>query len=169
MPRPSGGGGGVCVTVVSVTVLLVVWGGGVAAEEEAKFTCPPTSKFFFPCNCTGGGEKGLFLRCENTNLASIAVGLANVRLPIEELRLYKCNIKRLYGDVFRSVLLINLVLEDTPVEEVEEGVFTPVADTLTVLRIHRAALQSLPTKAFEPLKNLKVSGLRCLDEGGKGV
>lgn len=162
MPRSNEAASGVCVTVLSVTVLLVVFGVGTAAGE-VKFTCPPTSKYFFPCNCTGGGEKGLFIRCDNTNLASIAVGLANVRLPIEELRLYKCHIKRLYGDVFRSVLLLNLVLEDTPVEEVEEGVFTPVAETLTVLRFHRAPLQRLPVPAFKPLKNLKASVSSCLE------
>ncbi|KAG7166922.1 toll-like receptor Toll6-like 3 [Homarus americanus] len=128
----------------------------VTAEEETKFKCPTSAKYFFPCFCTRGGENGIFLRCENTNLASVAVGLANVRLPIEELHLYKCNFKKLYGDVFRSLLLHKVVLEDTPVSEVNGDVFEPVADILTGLHFIRAPLQDLPEAALRPLKNLKV-------------
>ena len=156
MPRSRGGdgGGGVCVVVV---MLVVIWTTSeVSGEEGIKFSCPPTSKFFFPCNCTGGGEKGLLIDCDNTNLASIAIGLANIRLPIEELRLNKCHIKRLYGDVFQAVNLINLVIVDTPVEEVDDDVFKPVRNSLTVLRFHRAPLTKLPSPALAHLKELKV-------------
>lgn len=79
---------------------------------EVKYKCPSNSAYFYPCICIRGGEEGIFMNCENTNLASIAVGLANVRIPIEELRLYRCNIKKLFGNVFHSVQ-IKVSIENT--------------------------------------------------------
>lgn len=138
-----------------VVVLTVLWGTS-EVTAESKFECPPTIKYFFPCNCTGGGERGLFITCDNTNLASIAIGLANIRLPVEELRMYKCHFKKLYGDIFNNVILINLVIEDTPLEEIGDDVFKPVSNSLTVLKIHRAPLTTVPTQAISHLKELKV-------------
>lgn len=144
-----------------VALVGVLW--KTATAEGPKFKCPTVAPFYFPCTCEHGGDEGLFLRCENTNLASVAVGLANVRLPIQELRLYKCHIKKLHGDVFRSLLLKTLVLEDTPVSEVDDGVFKSVANSLTGLHILRAPLQQLPKNAISSLKNLEVSCSRGSD------
>ncbi|KAK8718463.1 hypothetical protein OTU49_014731, partial [Cherax quadricarinatus] len=137
-------------SVLWTLVVSVSW--SVVTVDATKFNCPTITPYFFPCSCESGGENGLFLRCENTNLASLAVGLANVRFPIEELRLYKCHIKKLYGDVFKYLLLHKLVLEETPVSELEASVFQPVADTLTGLHFLNAPLQAIPKTALEPLK-----------------
>lgn len=142
---------------VEVALLMVI--GlclSVSADEESKFKCPANAEYFYPCKCEGGGETGIFLRCENTNLASMAVGLSNVRLPIEELRMYRCNVKKLQGEIFQSLLLQKLVLEETPVVELDENVFVPVGQSLTHLHFLKAPLQGLPTKALAPLKKLEV-------------
>jgi hypothetical protein len=47
----------------------------------------------FPCNCVKGSDVGLYIECENSNLAVLSVALRNLAsllLPIEELLLKKC-------------------------------------------------------------------------------
>jgi len=93
------------------TVMLVITGALLVLSllvpgtsgQQGKYQCPRSTAYLHPCTCEGSGSEGIFMRCENTNLASIALGLANVRLPIEELLLYRCNVRRLFGDVFNSV------------------------------------------------------------------
>lgn len=72
-------------------------------KGQEKYPCPSNKEYFYPCVCEKGGSVGIFMKCENTNLASMAVGLANVRVPIEELVLFRCNIEKLFGDVFKTV------------------------------------------------------------------
>ncbi|XP_063596963.1 chaoptin-like [Penaeus indicus] len=138
---------------VLVLVSGISW--SASADEEGKLKCPKNSPYFYPCTCEGGGDKGIFIRCENSNLASISVGLGNSRLPIEELHIYKCNIKKLQGPLFRSLVLHRLVIEDTPISEIDGEVFKNVAASLTELIILRAPLEGVPTAALAPLKNLE--------------
>ena len=72
-------------------------------SAQGRYRCPNNAAYLHPCTCEGGSTEGIVMRCENTNLASIALGLANVRLPIQELTLYRCNMRKLFGDVFNSV------------------------------------------------------------------
>lgn len=47
-----------------------------------------------PCVCYKGTDTGLTIRCENTNIASLAVALTNLasfKMPIDELTLERCN------------------------------------------------------------------------------
>lgn len=152
-PRSNGVG---MMTSLAIITAILLYNISVASGNDPKFTCPENTPYFYPCLCKGGGQEGIFITCENTNLASIALGLANIRLPIEELRLYKCNMKRLYGDVFKGILLRRLVIEDTPLEEVEEGVFNGVQNTLKGLHFLRAPLTAIPKPALQPLKQLEV-------------
>ena len=127
------------------------------AADEPKFKCPENSPYFYPCTCEGGGENGIFIKCQNTNIASIALGLSNVRLPIQQLHLYRCNMKRLYGQVFSAVPVHDLLIEDTPITTIEKGVLEPLAQVLKALRIIRANLDpGLPYEAIKELKKLEV-------------
>lgn len=140
---------------VLVLVSGISW--SASADDENGLKCPKNAPYFFPCTCEGGGEKGIFMRCENSNLASISLGLGNTRLPIEELHIYKCHIRKLKGPLFRSLVLHRLIIEDTPVAEIDEHVFKSVAASLTELFILRAPLEGVPTAALAPLRNLEVS------------
>lgn len=60
-----------------------------------RFGCPKDPIYIYPCTCLRGSDRGLYIRCENTNLASLSLAftnLGNEGMPIEELVLYKCNI-----------------------------------------------------------------------------
>lgn len=94
-----------------------------------RFRCPKESKYVYPCVCVRGSDRGLYVRCENTNLASLSLAFSNLGnegIPIEELVLYKCNIgklarcfseKRVYtlrirgtSTTYRATLLIAFVM-----------------------------------------------------------
>jgi len=50
------------------------------------------SKALYPCECVKGSDNGLYIRCENTNLATLSVALQNLAsfgMPIEELTIYR--------------------------------------------------------------------------------
>ena len=60
-----------------------------------KYACPKEGAYILPCKCTRGSDQGLYIECENTNLASLSlafINLGNGGLPIEELIIYKCKI-----------------------------------------------------------------------------
>lgn len=72
---------------------LSVMGGYV--PPGPRFRCPKDAIYIYPCACLRGSDRGLYVRCENTNLASLSLAFANLGnegMPIEELVLYKCNI-----------------------------------------------------------------------------
>ena len=59
--------------------------------------------------------------CENTNLASMAVGLRQADdIKIANLTIINCNMERLYGDIFRTSQIVKLIIEDTPIRWKEE-------------------------------------------------
>lgn len=156
------------ITWAFVLVLASGISWSASANDESKLKCPKNAPYFYPCTCEGGGENGIFIKCENSNLASISLGLGNTRLPIEELRLYKCHIRRLQGPLFRSLVLHRLVIEDTPISEMDGDVFKNVAESLKELIILRAPLDGVPTAALAPLKKLEVSHFSWLIITGKG-
>ena len=60
-----------------------------------RYQCPKNKAQLYPCLCAKPGERGVTIVCENTNLASLSVGLknfANENLLIEKLYFSKCNI-----------------------------------------------------------------------------
>ena len=60
-----------------------------------KYACPKESAYIHPCVCLRGSDQGLYVECENTNLASLSlafINLGNEGMPIEELTIYKCKI-----------------------------------------------------------------------------
>lgn len=61
----------------------------------------------FPCKCIRGSDVGLYVRCENTNLASLSLGLNNIastQAPIEELTLHKCHISMFFSGLLNNYM-----------------------------------------------------------------
>lgn len=80
-------------------ILLLLYGVRFSPAEYIPpgpaFQCPANQFSIYPCNCTSGGERGLQIECENTNLASLSVGLINVGnldTRVEKLLITRCNI-----------------------------------------------------------------------------
>uniref|UniRef100_A0A182U5X7 Uncharacterized protein n=1 Tax=Anopheles melas TaxID=34690 RepID=A0A182U5X7_9DIPT len=62
-----------------------------------KYKCPEKAKLIYPCICTQGTDDGIFIQCENSNLASLSVAfinLASMNVPIVQLRLQRCKISK---------------------------------------------------------------------------
>lgn len=74
-----------------------------------RFQCPKDTIYTYPCMCLRGSDQGLYIHCENTNLASLSlafVNLGNEGTPIEELILYKCKIGEFSSTfVYRNILV----------------------------------------------------------------
>lgn len=61
------------------------------------YPCPKDTdrQLLYPCTCQQGTDDGLFIKCENTGLAIMSVGLGNIAglgLPIERLEIRECKI-----------------------------------------------------------------------------
>ncbi|XP_034243002.1 chaoptin, partial [Thrips palmi] len=133
---------------------------GVLVEAEyippgPRYRCPTAS--LYPCSCLAGGDQGLLVRCHNTNLATLSVGLqqvARLGLPIERLSVVGCNIGRLYGALLHPLKVRVLVIEDTPLTSIDPGTFYGVNRTLQELHVVRSKLQEFPTTALQVLGNL---------------
>ncbi|KAJ4443851.1 hypothetical protein ANN_05638 [Periplaneta americana] len=60
------------------------------------YRCPDKPLLLYPCECVSGSDVGLNVLCENSNLASLSVGLANLAsldAPVERLVLSKCHFR----------------------------------------------------------------------------
>jgi hypothetical protein len=58
------------------------------------YRCPEKPLLLFPCECEAAGDSGLSIRCENSNLASLSVGIANLatlNAPVDRLTFSKCH------------------------------------------------------------------------------
>lgn len=102
---------------------------------EPKFKCPKKSVIFeikfrislliilffffrtnslYPCVCEKGSDDGLFVRCENVNLATLAVALQNLasfQLPIEELTIYRGHFGMILNTFFtRNIYILCISL-----------------------------------------------------------
>nr|XP_023012445.1 toll-like receptor 7 [Leptinotarsa decemlineata] len=126
------------------------------------YRCPKETLLLYPCTCDSESDNGITVSCNNTNLASMSIGLNNLatfRLPIEKLTIYKCHIGRLYGSLLYKLNLKVLHVEDTPVEIIEEHTFLGVNNTLNEFHLKNASLKEFPTLAFKILGNLTVLNL----------
>lgn len=64
-------------------------------EPGPKYACPKDRISIHPCSCVRGADAGLTIECQNSNLASLAVGISNlasIRSKIERLTISFCNI-----------------------------------------------------------------------------
>lgn len=117
------------------------------------FPCPEFP--LFPCICTRGSDEGVDVVCENTNLASMAVGLRQAQVKIENLTLSNCNVEKLYGDMLRTLNVTRLIVKDTPVRSIENDTFIGVGPSIEDLQLINTRLQSLPLASLQLLPNLK--------------
>ena len=128
-----------------------------------RYTCPKEPIYIYPCTCTRGSDDGLFIRCENTNLASLSlafVNLGNEAMPIEELTLYKCNIERLYGPALYPLEVRVIRFIETPLKIIEEHSFLGVNRTLQELYITGSNLEKFPREALNILGNLSILSIK---------
>ncbi|XP_039306164.1 insulin-like growth factor-binding protein complex acid labile subunit isoform X2 [Solenopsis invicta] len=122
-----------------------------------RFRCPKDAIYIYPCTCLRGSDRGLYIRCENTNLASLSLAftnLGNEGMPIEELVLYKCNIVRFYGPALYPLDVRVLKFVDTPLRVIEEHSFLGVNRTLQELYVINSNLEKFPREALQVLGNL---------------
>lgn len=140
-------------------LLLVASVAGEYIPPGPRYRCPENPIMLYPCQCVGGGDDGLKARCENSNLASMSVGLSNLaslNMPIETLTFYKCNIGRLYGTMLYPLRVRVLRIEDTPLKIIEPYTFFGINRTLQELHLIRSNLQTFPTVAFQVLGNVSL-------------
>ncbi|CAL7941377.1 unnamed protein product [Xylocopa violacea] len=124
-----------------------------------RFRCPGETKYIYPCVCVRGSDRGLYVRCENTNLASLSLAFSNLGnegMPIEELVLYKCNIGRFYGPALYPLDVRVLKFIDTPLRLIEEHSFLGVNRTLQELYVINSSLEKFPHQALQILGNLSI-------------
>ncbi|CAG9858326.1 unnamed protein product [Phyllotreta striolata] len=122
-----------------------------------KYRCPKDKLLLHPCTCDIESDNGIYVSCNNTNLASMSIGLNNLAtfdLPIEKLTIYKCSIGRLFGSLLYKLNLRVLLIEDTPIETIDEHTFLGVNNTLSELYLRNTSLKEFPTSAFKILGSL---------------
>ncbi|EZA50723.1 Chaoptin [Ooceraea biroi] len=132
---------------------------GVYVPPGPRFRCPKDAIYIYPCTCLRGSDRGLYVRCENTNLASLSLAftnLGNEGMPIEELVLYKCNIVRFYGPALYPLDVRVLKFIDTPLKLIEEHSFLGVNRTLQELHVVNSNLEKFPREALQILGNLSL-------------
>ncbi len=66
------------------------------------------------------------MRCNNTNIASLAVGLKQVRTLIHTLPIENCNMAKVYGDLFQMLTVRILEIHDTPIKDISDNTFNGV-------------------------------------------
>ena len=93
-------------------------------DPPPKYDCP--KRPLYPCQCLRGSEEGIYVRCNNTNIASLAVGLKQVRTLIHTLSIENCNIEKVYGDLFRMLSVKILEISDTPIKDISDNTFDGV-------------------------------------------
>ncbi|XP_062548023.1 chaoptin [Armigeres subalbatus] len=124
-----------------------------------KYTCPEKPKLIYPCVCTRGTDDGIFINCENSNLASLSVAfinLANLNVPIEELHLKRCKIRNLFGTLLHKLSVKRLYVLDTPIVTIRDHAFYGINDTLMELHLIKSELTAFPGDALKILGQLKV-------------
>ncbi|XP_032571176.1 insulin-like growth factor-binding protein complex acid labile subunit isoform X3 [Drosophila sechellia] len=125
---------------------------------EPEFKCPKKSKALYPCECVKGSDNGLYIRCENTNLATLSVALQNLAsfgMPIEELTIYRGHFVRLYGPLFVHIKARMLIIEETPLATIDDYVFYGVNNTLEQLHLLRTNLSHVGLLGFGILGKAK--------------
>ncbi|XP_023162502.2 chaoptin [Drosophila hydei] len=118
---------------------------------EPKFKCPKKPQVLYPCLCVNGSDAGIFVRCENTNLATLSVALQNLaslQLPVEELTIYKGYFVRLFGPLFAHIKARVLTIEETPLATIEDYVFYGMNNTLEKVNLLRTNLSQVGQLGF---------------------
>jgi len=86
-----------------VLIILLYCTNGEYIEPGPIYRCPKTGSLselaLHPCRCVAESDYGLALHCENSNLATLSVGLSNVAslgdIVVDNLTISSCNIGKL--------------------------------------------------------------------------
>uniref|UniRef100_A0A2S2R5K6 Chaoptin n=1 Tax=Sipha flava TaxID=143950 RepID=A0A2S2R5K6_9HEMI len=150
-----------------ILIVYVYYVNGEYIEPGPKYRCPKIGSLselaLHPCRCVADSDYGLALHCENSNLATLSVGLSNVAslgdVVVDNLTISSCNIGRLFGDIFYSTPVNRLFIKDTPIHLLDDELFFGINHTLFELHIVNSKLAEFPSGAFKILGNLKVLNL----------
>lgn len=104
---------------------------GQWVDPPPKYECP--ARPLYPCQCLRGSDVGVYIKCNNTNIASLSVGLRQVRTLVHTLTIENCNIEKLYGNLFQLLTVKILEIKDTPIKDISDHTFDGViADGMEV-------------------------------------
>jgi len=146
-------------TMMGLLLVLMINGFLPPASGSKQWVAPPLHPCpdfpLIPCNCTAGTDEGIAVLCENTNLASMAVGLRRAGGKIKNLTIVNCNVEKLYGDIFRTNKITKLVIKDTPIREIRNDTFIGLEESLEELIVENSQLEQLPVGALSQMANLK--------------
>lgn len=136
-------------TIIINCILL----GNHQAYGDGEFKCPTSQFYLFPCRCLSGGYKGLNLLCENSNLATLALALTNVKSPLESLVIDTSNITRLIGPLFKEKSVYSLTFSNTNLNDIEPESLSCLKQDIRSLQFDGAKFTVLPD-AINVLPNL---------------
>lgn len=125
------------------------------------YACPKASDklLIHPCVCEKGSDSGLYIRCENTGLAILGVGLGNLAglgLPIEKLEIREGRFTHLFGPLLHRSTVRVIHIVDTPVRTIDVYAFAGVNRTLQELKFFNTEMLEFPKDAFKMLGNLSI-------------
>jgi hypothetical protein len=94
--------------ILSLLASVALWdlASGGYIPPGPLYRCPKESLLLHPCTCDIESDQGIYVSCNNTNLASMSVALNNLatfRIPIERLTIYRGNIGKFSAKI-RSIV-----------------------------------------------------------------
>ncbi|XP_023321247.1 chaoptin [Eurytemora carolleeae] len=142
------------VSLIVMMLTLKLCSGSGVWPLPPKYVCP--ERTLHPCKCLAGSDEGIDIVCDNTNLASMAVGLSQLNTKLLSLTISNCNVERLYGDVFRNLDVQKIIIKDTPLVEISNDTFLQVGLNIVHLEILNSRLEVFPAGAIQYLPELQV-------------
>lgn len=101
------------ICAILVLILGLYFVNGEYQEPGPKYRCPKVGSLLelalHPCRCVAESDNGLALHCENSNLATLSIGLTNIAslgdVVVDNLTISSCNIgKEQYGYVLLFII-----------------------------------------------------------------
>jgi hypothetical protein len=94
--------------ILSLLASVALWdlASGGYIPPGPLYRCPKESLLLHPCRCDIESDQGIYVSCNNTNLASMSVALNNLatfKIPIERLTIYRGNIGKFSAKI-RSIV-----------------------------------------------------------------
>lgn len=120
---------------------------------DGEYKCPKNQFYLFPCRCLSGGFKGISLLCDNSNLATFALALSNVKEPISSLVISNSNITRLIGPLFKEKSVLSLTFQQSNLHDVDSDSLACLKNDIRSLSFEGNHFRSIP-ESINVLLNL---------------
>ncbi|XP_060808775.1 toll-like receptor 7 [Amyelois transitella] len=146
-------------TLIIIIATLLSYTHSEYIPPGPRYPCPKETQLLHPCVCEKGTDAGLYIRCENSGLAVLSVGIGNLAglgQPIERLLLKECKISNLFGPLLHRSIIRVLHIEDTPIKAIDKYAFAGVNRTLQEVRMVNTKIEEFPKEAFKILGNLSI-------------